>query len=370
LCESSITRNPQPATRNSLFRLIDNYQKTAVNIFTSRDAFPLDCGVTLPAVEIGYCTYGTYRPSENNVVWVFHALTGNADALDWWDGLIGDGLLFDPKHYFIVCANVLGSCYGSTCPSTINPTTGKAYHKNFPLITVRDMVNAHRLLRNHLGIDQIHIGIGGSLGGQQLLEWTVTEPEIFDIIIPIATNAKHSPWGIAFNESQRMALEADDTLYDHHPEAGRKGLAAARSIAMLSYRNYRTYDNSQQDEEAKMEDYRASSYQRYQGLKLVKRFEPLAYLSLSKSMDSQDIGRDRGGIKKALSVISAIPLVIGITSDILYPVNEQELIARYIPNAQLEIIDSDYGHDGFLIEYGQLTYLISQFLIKHKVFRQ
>jgi len=220
-----------------------------------------------------------------------------------WDGLIGEGLLFDPKNYFIVCANVLGSCYGSTCSSSNNPLSGRPYHKDFPLITVRDMVNAHRLLKAHLGIEKIHIGIGGSLGGQQLMEWAVMEPTIFDVIIPIATNAKHSPWGIAFNESQRMTLEADPTLYEHHPEAGKAGLAAARSIAMLSYRNYTTYDLSQQDKESKLEDYRASSYQRYQGLKLVKRFEPLAYLSLSKSMDSHDIGRGRGGLKLALASI-------------------------------------------------------------------
>jgi len=350
--------------------VIDNYQKTVVQTFKSQQPFVLEGGETLSSVEIGYCTYGTYQPEENNVIWVFHALTGNADPLDWWDGLIGDGLLFDPKHYFIVCANVLGSCYGSTCPSSINPITGKSYHKDFPLITVRDIVNAHRLLKDHLGIKNIHIGIGGSLGGQQLLEWAVMEPALFEIIIPIATNAKHSPWGIAFNESQRMALEADKTLYDPHPEAGKNGLAAARAIAMLSYRNYRTYENSQQDKDSKLEDYRASSYQRYQGLKLVKRFEPLAYMSLSKSMDTQDIGRGRGGLKNALGTITATTLIVGITSDILYPINEQEFLAQYIPAAQLEIIDSDYGHDGFLIEYGQLTYLISQFLNKHNLFRQ
>lgn len=350
--------------------MIDNYQKTVVNTFVTPHSFSLECGETLQGLEIGYCTYGTYRPEDNNVIWVFHALTGNADPLDWWDGLLGKGLLFDPKNYFIVCANVLGSCYGSTCPSSINPETEKSYHKQFPLITIRDIVQAHQLLKNHLGIQNIHIGIGGSLGGQQLVEWAVQEPELFDIIIPIATNAKHSPWGIAFNEAQRMALLADETLYDPHPEAGRKGLAAARSIAMLSYRNYRTYEASQQDSSSKIDDFRASSYQRYQGLKLVKRFEPLAYLSLSKSMDTHDVGRHRGGVKKALSLISAITLVIGITSDILYPTNEQELLAQYIPEAQLEIIDSNYGHDGFLIEYGQLSFLISQFLIKHKVFRQ
>ncbi len=350
--------------------MIDNYQKTVVQSFTSHQPLALECGETLASVDIGYCTYGTYQPEKNNVIWVFHALTGNADPLDWWDGLIGDGLLFDPKHYFIVCANVLGSCYGSTCPSSTNPITGKSYHKEFPLITVRDIVHTHRLLKDHLGIKKIHIGIGGSLGGQQLLEWAVMEPSLFEIIIPIATNAKFSPWGIAFNETQRMALEADKTLYDLHPEAGRAGLAAARAIAMLSYRNYITYDNAQQDKASQLDQFRASSYQRYQGLKLVKRFEPLAYLSLSKAMDSHDIGRGRGGLKKALALITATTLVIGITSDVLFPIKEQEFLDQHIRKSQLEIIDSDYGHDGFLIEYGQLTYLISQFLNNNNLFRQ
>ena len=342
--------------------MIDNYNKTPVNILKDQRAFPLECGEVLPEVDIAYCTYGEFSPQKNNVIWVFHALTGNADALDWWDGLIGDGLLFDPKHYFIVCANILGSCYGSTCPSSINPLTEKSYHKDFPLITIRDVVKAHQLLRTHLGIEKIYLGMGGSMGGQQLLEWAVMEPDAFEIIIPMATNAKHSPWGIALNETQRMALEADGTLYNHHPEAGNKGLEAARAIGMISYRHYKTYDKAQQDKTAKLDDYRASSYQRYQGMKLRKRFEPLAYYGLSKTMDSQDLGRGRGGLKKALLHIKATTLVIGIDTDVLFPVQEQEFLAKYIKGATLEVIESTYGHDGFLIEYGQLTYIISQFL--------
>ena len=344
--------------------MIDNYRKTELQILRPAQVLTLDSGEVLPELEIGYCTYGTFDPKKKNVLWVFHALTGNADALDWWDGLIGEGLLFDPKNYFIVCANVLGSCYGSTCPSSTNPTTEKPYLKDFPLITIRDVVKAHQILKQHLGIEQIHIGIGGSLGGQQLMEWAVMEPDLFNIIIPIATNAKFSPWGIALNATQRMTLEADATLYDQHPEAGFKGLEAARAIAIASYRHYNTYDTSQQDEVAKIDDFRASSYQRYQGLKLRKRFEPLAYYTLTKVMDSHDVGRDRGGTKNALLRITAKTLVIGITTDLLFPVREQEYLAQYITNASLEIIESDYGHDGFLIEYGQLTYIISQFLIE------
>ena len=343
--------------------MIDNYRKAELQILKHTQAFLLDSGEVLPELEIGYCTYGTFTPNTKNVLWVFHALTGNADALDWWDGLIGEGLLFDPKNYFIICANVLGSCYGSTCPSSENPKTEKPYLKDFPLITIRDVVRGHQLLKQHLGIDKIHIGIGGSLGGQQLMEWAVMEPDLFNIIIPIATNAKFSPWGIALNAAQRMALEADATLYNQHPEAGFKGLEAARAIAMSSYRHYNTYDASQQDEESKIDDFRASSYQRYQGAKLRKRFEPLAYYALSKMMDSHDVGRDRVGTEAALLEVTAKTLIIGITTDILFPVREQKYLAKYIKNASLEIIESDYGHDGFLIEYGQLTYIISQFLM-------
>ncbi len=345
--------------------MIDNYNKAELQVLKHTQNFPLESGEVLLELEIGYCTYGTFQPKKNNVLWVFHALTGNADVLDWWDGLIGEGLLFDPKNYFIVCVNVLGSCYGSTCPSSENPKTQKPYLKDFPLITIRDVVKAHQLIKQHLGIEKIHIGIGGSLGGQQLMEWAVMEPEMFDIIIPIATNAKFSPWGIAINATQRMTMEADSTLYNQHPEAGFKGLEAARAIAIASYRHYNTYEASQQDEVSKIDDFKASSYQRYQGMKLRKRFEPLAYYTLTKVMDSHDVGRDRGGTKEALLRVTAQTLVIGITTDILFPVREQEFLAKYIKDASLEIIESDYGHDGFLIEYGQLTYIISQFLMKY-----
>ncbi|MFK7980697.1 MAG: alpha/beta fold hydrolase, partial [Saprospiraceae bacterium] len=220
------------------------------------------------------------------------------------------------------------------------------------------------LLRQHLGIKQINLLIGGSMGGQQVLEWAVQSPDLFEYIIPIATNAKHSPWAIAFNESQRMAMEADPTLFTNEPNAGHKGLEAARAIAMLSYRHYITYNKSQQDESENLENFRAASYQKYQGLKLRKRFEPLAYYALSKAMDSQDVGRGRGGLEKALSRITAKTLVISLDTDILFPPSEQKFIADHIKNAQYKKVKSDFGHDGFLIEYEQLEKYISAFLNK------
>ena len=195
---------------------------------------------------------------------------------------------------------MLGSCYGSTNARSINPATGAPYGKDFPHLTVRDMVKAHQHLQRHLGISRIRFGIGGSMGGQQLLEWAVSDPDLFRSICVLATNAKHSPWGIAFNEAQRMAIEADPTLYTDAENAGAAGLAAARAVAMLSYRNYRTYQNSQEEDSDEVRNgFKAASYQRYQGQKLVDRFDVLSYLTLSRAMDSHNLGRGRGGIEKA-----------------------------------------------------------------------
>lgn len=326
-------------------------------------AFPLESGETLPQLEIGYYTYGQLNESQNNVVWICHALTGNADAADWWAGLVGKGKLFDPAEHFIICANMLGSCYGTTGPNSIDPETGKPYGKAFPLITIRDMISAHQVLQKHLGIERIKLAIGGSMGGQQVLEWAVADPHLFERICVLATNAKHSPWGIAFNEAQRMAIEADPTIYDDHSEAGKMGLEAARAVAMLSYRNYNIFHHTQSDTTPdKIQDFRASSYQRYQGNKLHRRFNVLSYLTLSKAMDSHNVGRNRGELEKAMRRIQAKTLVIGIQSDLLFPVEEQIIIANFVPNAQLEIIESPYGHDGFLVESEKITGLIQPFL--------
>lgn len=326
-------------------------------------SFQLESGATLPELDIAYETYGELNAAGDNVIWICHALTANADAADWWDGLVGAGKLFDPAQYFIVSANILGSCYGTTGPASTNPATGKPYGKDFPLVTIRDMVAAHRLLQAHLGVTTIKLGIGGSMGGQQLLEWAIVDPDLFEYIVPLATNAQHSPWGIAFNEAQRMAIEADPTIYDDTPDAGKRGIEAARAIAMLSYRHYQTYQRTQTEEnDEKIEDFRASSYQRYQGLKLHKRFHVLSYLALSKAMDSHNVGRGRGGVTQALQQIKAKTLAIGIQSDILFPVQEQERIAREVPNGRLEVIPSNYGHDGFLIESKAIAKLVRPLL--------
>lgn len=332
-------------------------------VFPVRTPFELECGLNLPELDIAYCTYGALNASRDNVIWICHALTASANAADWWSGLFGKGQPFDPEKHFIVCANILGSCYGSTGPSSINPLTGETYGRDFPLITIRDMVKAHKMLCGHLGIEKIQLLIGGSMGGQQALEWAVEEPEFIGYLCLLATNAQHSPWGIAFNEAQRMALEADPTLAKAHPEAGRKGLEAARAVAMLSYRHYQAYSQTQLETDGdKLSGFKASSYQRYQGHKLFQRFDPLAYISLSKSMDTHNIGRGRGGVEKALAGVKAKTLVIGIQTDVLFPPDEQALIARFIPGAAFQIIESLYGHDGFLVEFAKIERLIRPFL--------
>lgn len=224
------------------------------------------------------------------------------------------------------------------------------------------MVKAHQLLAKHLGINSIHVLLGGSLGGQQAMEWAIIEPDVVKNLILMATNARHSPWGVAFNESQRLAISADRTFYASAPDGGKKGLKAARSIALLSYRGYKTYSISQQEETDSITDgFRASSYQNYQGDKLVNRFNAYSYWYLTKTMDSHNVGRNRNGIEKALSLIKARTLVIGIKSDLLFPIEEQQYLFRHISKSAFSEFDSYYGHDGFLIETEALTNIITSF---------
>ena len=330
--------------------------------FIHEKPFALEGGVTLSSIEIVYNTYGSLNKEKNNVIWVCHALTANSDVFDWWKGLFGEKDFFNPVEYFIVCANNLGSCYGTTGPLSHNSEFNGALYSYFPNITIRDMVNAHELLRQHLGIQKIHTVIGGSQGGQQAVEWNIQQPELFTNLVLVATNAAHSAWGIAFNESQRLAIKADRTYYSNNPEGGQKGLAAARSIALLSYRNYHTYVETQKENTVeKTDDFNSSSYQRYQGEKLVKRFNAYSYVALSKAMDSHNVGRGRDSVEKALAHIKAKTLVIGISSDLLFPLGEQRFLANHIPVASYVAIDSFYGHDGFLIEAEKLTRELKKF---------
>lgn len=331
--------------------------------------FETENGERLEEIRLAYHTFGKLNAAKDNVIWVCHALTANSDAEDWWPGLVGKGFTIDPEQYFIVCVNMVSSCYGSTGPDDIDPKTGQVYGLDFPLITTRDFARILDLAAGYMEINRIRLLIGGSMGGQHALEWASLHPDRFELLCILATNARHSAWGIAFNEAQRMALRADQSLGTNTTDAGHGGLEAARAIAMLSYRHYRTYVDTQTGKNSDAaEDFKASSYQRYQGLKLSRRFSPLAYYALSRAMDSHNIGRNRAGkddnerIAIALKRISAPSLVIGIDTDIMFPLEEQGLISRHIPNSRFEVIHADYGHDGFLTETKQIGDLLANFL--------
>jgi homoserine O-acetyltransferase len=334
---------------------------SAVQYLHTSLPFALEAGPVLPGVRIAYQTWGTLNPARDNVVWVCHALTANADAASWWPNLIGPGAALDTDRYFVVCANLLGGCYGTTGPLDTNPTTDETWGIDFPLVTIRDQVAAHQLLAEHLAIDSVDLIIGGSMGGQQALEWAVQQPERFRRMVVLATNARHSAWGIAFNAAQRLALEADPTLQELGPTAGQAGLAAARSIAMLSYRGYVPYTSTQTDTRPNLlADFAAESYQRYQGQKLVNRFSAHSYWVLSRAMDSHDLGRNRGPLPEVLAQIQARTTVISISSDLLFPPEEQALLAQHIPTSKHIVIDSPYGHDGFLVETERIGQILLQ----------
>ncbi len=336
--------------------------------FHYKKPFTLESGTTLQGYTLDYTAAGTLNSSGTNVVWVFHALTANSDPSEWWPGLVGEGKFFNPANHFIICVNMPGSCYGSTGPGDINPDTGKLWLHDFPFFTIRDMVHVYQTLRLALGINRIEFGIGGSMGGQQLLEWAIEEPGLFRHIIPIATNAVHSPWAKAFNASQRLCIEVDPTWSEHHLKAGMNGMKVARSVALLSYRNYETYEKGQSEtDDTLIDKFKSESYQRYQGEKLAARFNAFSYFFLSKSMDSHNVGRGRPGLKAALGQIRASTLVIGVSSDLLFPLAEQKYLAASIPSAEFTAIDSMYGHDGFLLEYEQISERILAFIGKENI---
>lgn len=324
------------------------------------EPFQLENGEWLPYFELAYTTYGTLSESADNVVWVCHAFTGNANPSEWWNGLIGAGRLFNPEKHFIICANILGSHYGSTNPLSINPETGEPFYHDFPFLSNRDVANSFDKLRAHLGIEKIQTLMAGSLGGQHALEWSISQSDLFGEMILFSTNAIHSPWGIAFNESQRMAIESDISWKERQPKAGIDGLRIARSIALLSYRNYETYNRTQSRDEGQVNFFRANTYQNYQGEKIQRRFNAFSYWVLSKMFDSHDVGRNRGSLTEALAKVTAKTLVIGISSDVLFPVDEQRFLAANIPSASFKEIDSTYGHDGFLIEFEAMSKAIME----------
>lgn len=330
--------------------------------YIHKEKFLFEAGGVLNDLKVAYHTSPyEYDPcGGKKVIWICHALTANSDAEDWWPELVGSGKLFDTEKYFVVCANMLGSPYGSSGPA--HCPAGK--YLDFPKVTVRDIVKANDLVRSHLGIDKIDLLVGGSIGGFQALEWSISHPEVIKKAIYIACGAVETPWLAASIESQRMALEADQNFRKQDSlQAPFMGLRCARSIALISYRSYQGYNLTQSEQE---EDFlfsqRAGSYQRYQGKKLSDRFDAYSYYYLGLSVDSHNVGRGRGGVEKALSGIKAQSIVVGIDSDALFPLCEQKRIAEAIPGASYHEITSQFGHDGFLLEYEQLTKIIEPLL--------
>lgn len=323
-------------------------------------AFPLECGKKLHNIQIAFQTYGKLNEDKSNVVWICHALTGNQRVNEWWDGLVGSGKLFDPAKDFIVAVNALGSCYGTTGPSSPFENL-RPLLLDFPLISIRDQVGILEAVRAELELESIQTVVGASFGGQVALEWSIQFPELIQQLILVASNAKHSAFGIAFNESQRLALKLDPT-FGRLVNGGKDGLIAARSIAMLSYRSYLGYVQKLSGENSISDDLPANTYQRYQGEKLAKRFSPYSYYYLSKAMDSHDVSRGRGRLESVLSKVTSRVLTVGVDSDLLFPTSEQKIIAKHVRNGSYAELNSNFGHDGFLVETDQLVVILKEFL--------
>lgn len=334
-------------------------------LYSHSEPFVLESGEVLPKVDIVYDTFGELNEAKDNVIWVCHALTANSDVADWWPHTVEEGKFLDPTRYFIICANFLGSHYGTTSPLSVNPATGEKYYYDFPRITVRDMVRCHQLLAKALGIERVKMLIGSSIGGFQCMEWAIMEPNFMENLVLIATTTCSEPWAAAFNESQRMAIRLDRTWGERRDDAGLDGMAVARSIALISYRGGAAYNATQQEIERGEDvsfERRAHTYQQYQGEKLRRRFNAISYYRLSEAVDSHNIGRGRGGISEALQSIEARTLVVAISSDILFPPEAHTPLREHIRGAEYHLIESEFGHDGFLVEHEKLNRIITNFI--------
>lgn len=325
--------------------------------WTTDGAFVLESGDALPQLTLVYRTWGRLAPGGDNAVIVCHALTGSADADLWWAPLFGAGRALDPQRDFIVCSNALGGCYGSSGPTSPAPD-GKPWGPRFPAITLRDQVRAQIVLAAHLGIRRIKLVIGGSMGGLQALEWALLDPHRVEAVATVAASACHSPWCIAWNEAQRMALAADPKYrngrYDpQDPPA--QGLAAARAVAMVTYRSpHSLAQRFHQKGEV-------GQWLRHHGDRLVARFDANSYRVLLDALDSHDLADDRGTLAEVLHTMRIPVLVVSIASDGLYRPEEQRTLAALLPNAQLKTIDSLHGHDGFLLDAEVIEPLVREF---------
>jgi homoserine O-acetyltransferase/O-succinyltransferase len=333
-----------------------------VELFNHEHPLILESGEQLAPVHVAYETYGRLNDDGSNAILICHALTANAhaagknSAIDktagWWDPLIGPGRAFDTDRYFVVCPNILGSCYGTTGPASLNPKTGELYRLEFPQFTVRDIVNVQKRLLDFLGVRHLVTISGSSLGGMQVLEWPLMYPEFCKSIIPISTAARQTALCIALNTAARTAIINDhDWNHGDYERQPVKGLSLARMIGMISYRSGAEFEQRFGNDSNQIE-----SYLRYQGEKLVSRFDANTYLYLTRAMDSHDINGGRN------TQIGCAVCCIGFSSDARYPISDQQELVNQIPNAELHILDSIHGHDSFLIEFEAMSEVIKAFL--------
>ena len=357
--------------------------------FAQEEPFRLESGATLSHVTVAYETYGTLNADKSNAILICHALSGSAHAAGlhdeadakpgWWDDCLGPGKAFDTNRFFVICSNVLGSCYGSSGPPSINPATGRPYGLSFPVVTIGDMVRAQVHLVDHLGIEKLLCVAGGSMGGMQVLEWAANHPERVGAAIPIATTARHSPMLIAFSEVGRQAIYADPAwnqgaYYDqpHKPDAG---LAVARMVGHITYLS----DESMQQKFGRrlqarekygfefQTEFEVESYLKYNGSKFTERFDANSYLYVTKAMDYFDLTEATGSLTAAFHRSEHLKyLVISFTSDWLYPSYHSKELVRALNGVGADVtyldIESSWGHDAFLLEVETMTNLLGSFL--------
>jgi homoserine O-acetyltransferase/O-succinyltransferase len=344
----------------------------------------LESGKKFGPITLAYETYGKLNSEKSNTILILHAVTGDAHAAGfhpgdkdpgWWDNMIGPGKAFDTEQYFVICSNILGGCKGSTGPASINPITGRPYGLQFPVITIKDMVNAQRHLIDYLGIDKLLAVVGGSMGGMQALQWVVSYPDRVGSVIPVATTANHSPQQIAFNEVGRQAIMADPNWNEgdyYGKELPAKGLSVARMVGHITYMSDvsmsekfgRKFKNTKQPFKFSPE-FEVEGYLQYRGDNFIKRFDPNSYLYITKAIDYFDLANG-AGLREVFKGIAAPFLIIAFKSDWLYPAYQSQEIARACKLAGIDAIycelNSNYGHDAFLVEVDEQAHLIKYFL--------
>ena len=337
---------------------------------TTVSELELENGAQLREVPVAYQTWGRLNEAGDNAVVVCHALTGNTDVPEWWQPLLGPGRALDTDRFFVICANVPGSPYGSVSPLTPRPDTRQPYGPDFPVFTIRDTVKLHRQLLEKLGVRQVTAAIGGSMGGMQVLEWAF-HGDFVKALVPIAVGGRHSAWCIGWSEAQRQAIYADPRWQEGRyapDDPPRRGLATARMMAMVSYRSQPSFEERfgrDRMNESPTPQFAVESYLRYQGEQLVERFDANCYVQLTKQMDTHDVARGRGPYKDVLQSIDQPALVVGIDTDVLYPLAEQKKLAEHLPHADLAVIESPHGHDAFLIELEALNDVVDTWMAEH-----